>query len=87
VRTLWDKDWISIVSGKQALYNAIAQFHQSRVCNASKVPMPSSLWNHYGTKVECCTESAGVNGNFIVSILRFGENCAPLKIIKAYVEG
>jgi hypothetical protein len=37
VRTLWDKDWISIVSGKQALYNAIAQFHQARVCNTNKV--------------------------------------------------
>lgn len=36
VRTLWDKDWIPVVSGKQALYNGIAQFHQARVCNANK---------------------------------------------------
>ncbi len=67
VRTLWDKDWISIVSGKQALYNAIAQFHQSRVCNASKVP--SALWNRqvlvpmYSAVLYHCTgmESAGTN--------------------------
>ena len=37
VRGLWDRDWLPIVSGKQALYNGIAQYHQSRVCNADKV--------------------------------------------------
>merc|ERR1719470_706833 len=36
VRTLWDKDWLSVVSGKQALYNGLSQFHQSKVCNAGK---------------------------------------------------
>ena len=36
VRNLWDKDWLAVVSGKQALYNGIAQYHQSRVCNADK---------------------------------------------------
>merc|ERR1719339_484862 len=36
VRTLWDKDWLSVVSGKQALYNGLSQFHQSKVCNANK---------------------------------------------------
>jgi len=36
VRGLWDRDWLPIVSGKQALYNGIAQYHQSRVCNADK---------------------------------------------------
>ena len=37
VRNLWEKDWLAIVSGKQALYNGIAQYHQSRVCNNDKV--------------------------------------------------
>jgi len=36
VRTLWDKDWLAMVSGKQALYNGLSQYHQSKVCNAAK---------------------------------------------------
>lgn len=36
VRTLWDKDWLPIISGKQAFYNGLAQYHQSKVCNADK---------------------------------------------------
>jgi len=36
VRTLWDKDWLPVVSGKQALYNGLSQYHQSKVCNAAK---------------------------------------------------
>ena len=36
VRTLWDKDWLSVVSGKQSLYNGLSQFHQSKVCNTAK---------------------------------------------------
>jgi len=36
VRSLWDKDWVPVVSGKQALYNGLAQYHQSRKCNADK---------------------------------------------------
>ena len=36
MRTLWDKDWLSLVPGKQALYNGLSQFHQSKVCNAAK---------------------------------------------------
>lgn len=36
VRTLWDKEWLAMVSGKQALYNGLSQFHQSKVCNAAK---------------------------------------------------
>jgi len=36
VRTLWDKDWLPVISGKQALYNGLSQFHQSKVCNAAK---------------------------------------------------
>ena len=31
VRSLWDKDWLPIISGKQALYNGVAQFNQ--VCS------------------------------------------------------
>ena len=36
VRTLWDKEWLALVSGKQALYNGLSQFHQSKVCNTNK---------------------------------------------------
>lgn len=36
VRTLWDKDWLALVSGKQALYNGLSQFHQAKVCNTNK---------------------------------------------------
>jgi len=36
VRTLWDKEWLPVVSGKQALYNGLSQYHQSKVCNAAK---------------------------------------------------
>jgi len=36
VRALWDKEWLALVSGKQALYNGLSQFHQSKVCNAAK---------------------------------------------------
>ena len=36
VRTLWDKDWLPIISGKQAFYNGLSQYHQSKVCNANK---------------------------------------------------
>ena len=36
MRTLLDKDWLSVLSGKQALYNGLSQFHQSKVCNAAK---------------------------------------------------
>ena len=34
VRGLWDKDWLPLVSGKQALYNGLSQFHQSKVGSA-----------------------------------------------------
>merc|ERR1719365_301540 len=36
VRTLWDKDWLALISGKQAFYNGLSQYHQSKVCNANK---------------------------------------------------
>ena len=36
MRNLWDDDWLSVVSGKQALYNGLSQFHQSKVCQADK---------------------------------------------------
>ena len=35
IRTLWEKDWLSIVSGKQALYHALAEYHQSLIAKAS----------------------------------------------------
>ncbi len=36
VRNLWESDWLPNVSGKQAIYNGLGQFHQSRVYNAEK---------------------------------------------------
>ena len=36
VRGMWDSDWLPNVSGKQAIYNGLAQYHQSRICNAQK---------------------------------------------------
>ena len=36
VKNLWDSDWLPVVSGKQAIYNGLAQYHQSRVCNEQK---------------------------------------------------
>lgn len=34
--SVWEKDWQSKVTGKQLAYHAVAQFYQSRVCNAKK---------------------------------------------------
>ncbi|XP_075232004.1 programmed cell death 6-interacting protein-like protein AliX isoform X2 [Lycorma delicatula] len=36
VRQIWDKDWIPIIAGKQAIFHGIAQFRQSLVCRANK---------------------------------------------------
>ena len=36
VRTLWDKDWLPIVAGKQAFYSGLAHYFQSKVCNSNK---------------------------------------------------
>jgi programmed cell death 6-interacting protein len=36
VKNLWDSDWLPVVSGKQAIYNGLAQYHQSKVCNEQK---------------------------------------------------
>ncbi len=36
VRNVWEASWIPNVCGKQAIYNGLAQYHQSKVCNASK---------------------------------------------------
>ena len=36
VRNLWDSSWAPNIFGKQAIYNGLAQYFQSRVCNADK---------------------------------------------------
>lgn len=36
VRNIWEGAWLPNVCGKQAIYNGMAQYHQSRVCNATK---------------------------------------------------
>ena len=35
-RTLWPSNWLPTICGKQALYNGLAQYHESKVCNAEK---------------------------------------------------
>lgn len=36
VRNFWDKDWITIVAGKQAGFHGLTQLYQSYVCRAGK---------------------------------------------------
>ncbi|XP_054279937.1 programmed cell death 6-interacting protein isoform X2 [Macrosteles quadrilineatus] len=36
VRPLWDKEWIPIVAGKQAMFHGVAEFFQSLVCKSNK---------------------------------------------------
>ena len=36
VKNLWDSEWLPVVSGKQAIYNGLAQYHQSKICNEQK---------------------------------------------------
>lgn len=36
LKGLWDRDWIPRVAAKQAGYHALAEYHQSRVCNSKK---------------------------------------------------
>ena len=38
VRSIWDAHWLPNVCGKQAIYNGLAQYHQSRVCNIYGAP-------------------------------------------------
>lgn len=36
LRSLWDKEWIPTVAGKQAAYHGLAEYYQSLVCKADK---------------------------------------------------
>ena len=36
VRSMWDSDWLPNISGKQALYKGLAQYHQSKVAAEQK---------------------------------------------------
>ena len=33
---MWDSDWLPNISGKQALYKGLAQYHQSKVAAEQK---------------------------------------------------
>lgn len=62
VRNLWDKDWLPIVSGKQALYNGLSQYHQSKVCNANKVIGEEIGRLQYATELlAACASRSGRN--------------------------
>ena len=63
VRTLWDKDWLPIISGKQAFYNGLSQFHQSRVCNAEKSVGEEIARLQYSIElITACQTRAGFSG-------------------------
>ena len=36
VRSMWDREWLPKITGKQSACQAIAQYYQGRVCNAKK---------------------------------------------------
>ncbi|CAH1990718.1 unnamed protein product [Acanthoscelides obtectus] len=36
LKHIWDRDWLSMISAKQAAFGAIAELYQSMVCKASK---------------------------------------------------
>lgn len=36
LKGLWDRDWVPRVAGRQAGFHALAEYHQSRVCNSKK---------------------------------------------------
>lgn len=36
IASVWEREWISKVTGKQLAYHAVAQYYQSRVCNSKK---------------------------------------------------
>jgi programmed cell death 6-interacting protein len=75
LRGLWDKEWVPVVSGKQALYNGLAQYHQSRVCNAEKAI--GALARDAVVGQTHATESGGLSGapvfepsNRVISAMR-----------------
>ena len=59
MRNLWNEDWLSVVSGKQALYSGLSQYHQARVCKAaltigeeiSRLQLCLELFNSCQTKL------------------------------------
>jgi programmed cell death 6-interacting protein len=36
VKSLWEKSWVSTLSGKQAMFSGLVQLHQARVCKGEK---------------------------------------------------
>ena len=63
VRTLWDKDWLPIIIGKQAFYNGLSQYHQSRVCNADKSVGEEIARLQYSIElITACQTRAGFSG-------------------------
>ncbi|CAG9818187.1 unnamed protein product [Phaedon cochleariae] len=36
LKTIWDREWIPMIAGKQAALGAVAEFYQSLVCKANK---------------------------------------------------
>ena len=47
VRTLWDKDWLALISGKQAFYNGLSQYHQSKAGMATGFMLSKKKIDHH----------------------------------------
>ena len=46
VKGIWEKDWLSIVTGKGFVYLALAQFHQATVCaEATEIGEQLGRWS------------------------------------------
>ena len=62
VRTLWDKEWLPIVSGKQAFYSGLSHYFQSKVCNANKsVGEEIARLQHCIELFTACQQRSGTN--------------------------
>ena len=62
VRTLWDRDWLPFISAKQAFYNGLSQYNQSKVCNANKSVGEEIARLQYAIELfTACQQRSGVN--------------------------
>jgi len=65
VRGIWESSWLPNVSGKQAIYNGLAQYHQSRMCNAEKVIGEEIARLEYAKTLLAAGAERGGNGELV----------------------